>query len=49
MPFNRSHHGRRNRPPTPKFWQVPFFREQSALFLREKCLKDCLFLPKGHF
>jgi hypothetical protein len=29
----------------PRFWQVPFFLEQSALFLREKCLKDCLFLP----
>jgi hypothetical protein len=28
---------------------VPFFREQSALFLREKCLKESLFCPKGTF
>ena len=32
-----------------KFCQVPFFREQSALFLREKCHKDSPFCPKGTF
>ena len=38
--------GRKNRgaggqaPPPP---QIPFFREQSALFLREKCHEECFF------
>ena len=33
----------------PKFFKVPFFRQQSALFLREKCRSDCIFCPKGTF
>ena len=32
-----------------KFSKVPFFREQSALFLREKCHSDCIFCAKGTF
>jgi hypothetical protein len=33
----------------PKFWQVPFFRLQSALFFREKISLKLHFLPKAHF
>ena len=29
----------------PNFSKVPFFREQSALYLREKCRLDCIFCP----
>ena len=32
-------------PGSPKFTKVPFFREQSALYLREKCRSDCIFCP----
>jgi hypothetical protein len=28
-----------------KFSKVPFFREQSALYLLEKCRSDCIFCP----
>jgi hypothetical protein len=29
----------------PPTFKVPFFREQSALYLREKCRLDCIFCP----
>jgi hypothetical protein len=46
--------GRRNRGGAgeampPKFWQVPFFRLQSALFFREKNSFKLHFLPKAPF
>ena len=31
----------------PKFSKVPFFREQSALYLREKCRSDCIICTKA--
>ena len=33
----------------PQVLPSALFPGESALFLREKCLKDCVFLPKGTF
>ena len=45
-----SEQGRRNRGARPpKFCQVPYFREQSALFLARKMSLRLYFSPKGHF